>query len=106
MEENNKASSRPGVILCMERGTTSVHIDAYITPEGDLRLYGYDVGSAPTNFLGTDDYEYWLTLPREHKDRVLLLLLEELHGRDSCAVSGFQRFLESKGVPCKFEIWR
>lgn len=93
------------VRLYENRGETSMFIDALITDAGDLQIFGQDVGKAPKEFWGDADYEYWVTVPSEHKDRVLLALIERVFGGRSRAVSEFQDFLNSKGIPCEFGNW-
>ena len=88
--------------LYESEGKTSIYIDAEIRGNGDLQLSGQDVGEGPREFLGDSDYEYWLTVSKEHKDDVLLLLIEKLYGGSSSAVSKFRGLLESKGIPCEF----
>ena len=101
--ENGSSSER--IKLYEKRGETSIFIDAEITDSGDLQLSGQDIGKAPREFWGDDDYEYWLIVPSEQKDRTLLALLEELYGGNPRAVSGFQEFLKRKGIPCAFHSW-
>ena len=88
--------------LYESRDKTSIYIDAEIKGTGDLQLSGQDVGEAPRKFYDDIDYEYWLTVSKEHKDDVLLLLIEKLYGGNSSAVSEFRRLLESSGIPCEF----
>jgi hypothetical protein len=62
-------------------------------------------GDAPAGFWGDDDDEYWLTVPAEEKDRVLLALLEGLYRGRFDAVSRFRDLLETKGIPYRFVNW-
>ena len=82
------------VTLCEERGETSIYIDAEITKDGTLQLSGQDLGQAPEEFWGDSDYEYWLVIPADQKDRVLLALLENQYAGNRRAVSEFQGFLK------------
>ena len=91
--------------LYESRGKTSIYIDAEIKGTGDLQLSGQDVGEAPRKFYGDSDYEYWLTVSKEHKDDVLLLLLEKMYSGNSSVISEFKELLESSGIPCKFHSW-
>jgi len=91
--------------LYESEGKTSIYIDAEIRGNGDLQLSGQDVGEGPREFFGDSDYEYWLTVSKEHKDDVLLLLIEKLYGGSSSAVSKFRGLLESKGIPCEFHSY-
>ena len=88
--------------LYESRGKTDIYIDAEIRGNGDIQLSGQDLGEGPREFFGDSDYEYWLTVSKEYKDDVLLLLIEKLYGGSSTAVSRFRGLLESKGIPCEF----
>jgi hypothetical protein len=87
------------------QGETSVNIDAEITDSGDLLLSGQDVGKAPEEFWGDADYEYWVLVPAEHKDRVLMALMEKVYGGNQSAISDFRAFLGEKGIPSSFHSW-
>ena len=91
--------------LYESRGKTSIYIDAEIKGTGDLQLSGQDVGETPREFFGDSDYEYWLTVSKEHKDDVLLLLIEKLYGGNSSAVSEFRELLKQSGIPCEFKSY-
>lgn len=91
--------------LYESRGKTSIFINAEIKQNGDLQLSGQDVGEAPKEYWGDSDYEYWLTVPGEHKDDVLLLLIERLYRGNASVVSEFRELLESSGIPCEFNSW-
>ena len=69
---------------------------------GDLLLSGQDIGEAPQQIFGKDDYEYWLTVPATEKDRVLLALIEKIYRGNPSVISELREFLESKGIPCEF----
>ena len=88
--------------LFSQGGSTSIHIDARITEEGDLLLSGQDIGEIPEQFFGDSDYEYWLTVPASEKDRLLLALLEKHYGGDSCVISSLRELMESKDIPHNF----
>jgi hypothetical protein len=100
-------STRPpcSIRLYESRGDTTILIDAEIAESGSLQVYGQDLGDAPRQFWGDSDYEYWVTIRPEYKDWVLLTLIEKLYGSNSSAVTEFQEFLRSKGIPCEFGSW-
>jgi hypothetical protein len=98
-------TTRNNVTLCEERGETSIYIDAEITDDGALQLSGQDIGRAPEEFWGDSDYEYWLVIPAEEKDRVLLALLERIYKGNRCAVSELQSFLKERNIPHAFHSW-
>ena len=88
--------------LFSQGGSTSIHIDARITEEGDLLLSGQDIGEIPEKFFGDSDYEYWLTVPAAEKDRLLLALIEKHYAGDAMVVSTMREFMESKNISCGF----
>lgn len=91
--------------LCALSGETSTYIEAEILENGDLRVSGQDIGKAPQEHFGDSDYEYWLTVPGEHKDRLLLALLYQLYQDDSCAVSKLTAILEAAAIPHEFDSY-
>jgi len=93
------------VSLYEQRGETSRFIDAEINEDGDLVVSGQDVGKAPREFWGDADYEFWVHVPSEHKDDVLLALMERVFGGNASAVSDFRGFLKSRGIPNEFDTW-
>ena len=104
----NKGQQQPkakSVSLYEQRGETSRFIDAEINKDGDLVVSGQDVGKAPREFWGDADYEFWVYVPSEHKDDVLLALMEKLYGGNGSAVSDFRDLLKSRGIPNEFDTW-
>lgn len=85
------------VRLYESQGETSSLVDVEITQQGNLQLSGYDIGKTPNEFFGDVDYEYWLSVPAEHKDKVLLTLLEKVYGGSGTAVCGFSRGAGGEG---------
>ncbi|MFW9908268.1 MAG: hypothetical protein ACFFEF_06815 [Candidatus Thorarchaeota archaeon] len=84
------------------RGRTSIFIDAEIDKDGDLVMSGQDLGEAPMKFWGDSDYEYWVHVPSNQKDRVILALLEKLYKDDVKAFSKFRDLLGEKGIPSEY----
>jgi hypothetical protein len=41
---------------------TSIHLDVLISDTDDLVMEGQDIGDAPEQILGDEDYEYWVTV--------------------------------------------
>ena len=93
------------VQLVEERGETSIFIDASIDDEGNLLISGQDVGKAPKEFWGDSDYEYWITISAEDKDKVLLIILESLYKGDLHIISKFRNLLDEKGIMYEFNSW-
>ena len=91
--------------LYEERGETSRFIDVEIEKDGDLVLCGQDVGKAPLEWWGDSDYEFWVTVSSEHKDDLLLALVDRLYGGNSSAVDELRDFLAPRGIDFEFGTW-
>ena len=74
---------------------------ASIEVDGNLRLDGYDLGETPLKFWGDDEYEYWLTVDKEWKDTILLLLAKERFED----FGSFRKWLDEKDIPNRFANW-
>ena len=86
------------ITLVSQGGPTSIHIDVRIDDNGDLVIFGQDIGDAPDEIYGDLDFEYWLSIPAAEKDRVLLLLIEKIYRGNAAVVSEFREFLAAKGI--------
>ena len=64
------------VTLFHQDSSTTIHIEAGIDDSGALRVAGHDLGDAPREHFGHDDYEYVASVAPSDKDRLLLALLE------------------------------
>lgn len=93
------------VMLVKEKGPTSIYIDVRITGEGDLLFSGQDLGEAPKKVFGDSDYEYWLRIAGDQKDRVLMALIEKLYRGNASVISEMQELLDSKGIPNEFSSY-
>lgn len=71
---------------------------AKIDDHGALVLEGCDAGKDMEKFFGDGDFEYWLTIPAEFKDTVLLHLIKERF----TSAHDMRAWLEQKGIPCEF----
>ncbi len=93
------------VELVRSRGVTSIYIDVQIKENGDLLFSGQDIGEAPEEIFGDLDYEYWLTVPADAKDKLLLALIEKHYAGNSSVISELREFMESKQIPCSFSSY-
>ncbi|MDQ1352743.1 MAG: hypothetical protein QG657_3049 [Acidobacteriota bacterium] len=105
MTENKVEIKARSVELLEDRGETSRFTHAEIDEQGKLIMYTQDIGKTPEEVWGDSDYEFWVTVLAEHKDMLLLALIEKLYAGRFSAVDEFRDFLESKGIPHKFENW-
>ncbi|MCX6583219.1 MAG: hypothetical protein NT166_23840 [Candidatus Aminicenantes bacterium] len=105
MAEDNDQMKARRVELLEDRGETSRFTSAEIDEKGKFTIYTTDIGKMPEEVWGDSDYEFWVTVQAEHKDMLLLALVEKLYGGHFSAVDEFRDFLESKGIPHKFENW-
>lgn len=93
------------VRLFEERGETSRFIDATVDEKGDVLVSAQDVGKDPQEWWGDSDYEFWVTVHAQHKDRLLLALIEKLYGGRFHAVDEFRDFVKSRGIPFEWGSW-
>lgn len=105
MEKDPSGRPPPRVQLFEERGLTSRFVDAEILQSGALVISGQDVGEAPEKWFGDSDYEWWVTVRAEDKDRVLLALIEEIFGGRFHASDEFREWLKTKGIPNQFDCY-
>ncbi len=76
-----------------------------IRENGDAEMAGVDDGPGVEKYFGDDDLEWWVTVPKEHKDSELLRLRQEKYQGDSSCKSGFERWLEEHGIPYDSHIY-
>lgn len=121
---------RQEIVLLGDSGpTVRTHLRAWIAESG-LILEGQDLGPAVASMLGDSDYEYWLSVDREHFDRLITELGEKLgqgpeqgddqEMRDRRLLElielawktdvfetdvDFRRWLDSNGIPSKFDSY-
>lgn len=105
MPETDVETITQRVEIFEDRGETSRFTHAEIDDKGKLTLYTTDIGKMAEEVWGDSDYEFWVTVLPEHKDKLLLALIEKLYGGHFSAVDEFRDFLEAKGIPHKFENW-
>ena len=106
MTTTSDDAPNPRTIRLFEhKGSTSSFLDVEIKSDGSLEMSGYDIGEMPERFYGHDDYEYEVTVKPEHKDRLLLALLQEKYDNNFRASSQFMEFLNSRGIPYDFDTW-
>lgn len=88
-----------------EDDATPRFVDVHIGREGELIVSGCDVGDLPMEVWGDEDYEFWVSVPEEQKDWVLLYLLQQRFGGDDKAVSSFKEWLKERGIPFQFNTY-
>jgi hypothetical protein len=104
--DNTKTEPWPKKVqLFEERGPTSRFIHARIEDNGNLVVEGQDVGEEPQKWFDDSDYEFWVTIRAEDKDRVILALIEKVYRGRFKAVDEFREFLEEKEIPFGWMTW-
>jgi hypothetical protein len=93
------------VNLYESHGEISHFIQAEINGNGDLLLMGHNPGQFPTGRRNIEEYEFFVTIPAQYKDQLLLLFLERLYKGNSAAVEQFCDFLKEHGIPFEFKSW-
>ena len=74
-------------------------LTAKIGDNGDLILEGIDAGKDVEELFGDSDFEYWLTIPKDFKETILLHLIKERF----TSAHDMKAWLEQKEIPATFE---
>ncbi len=93
------------VSLYEHRGETSIFLEATTSSGGDFAMAGQDIGRAPQEVWGHDDYEYTVTVSAAEKDRLLLALVKKIYGGDPMGTLHLMKLLEAEGIPYSFQRW-
>ncbi len=82
----------------------SVRLDVLVDGSGNLVMEGEDIGPKVKRFLGKEEYEFWVKVPKRHKDLLLLHLVKEAFGEGAIS-SDFMRWLDEKKIPYQFHSY-
>lgn len=93
------------VELCQQTGDLRIRIDAAIDDKGNLLLSGQELGAAVREFWGDNDYECWLLVSSEQKDRLLLALIKQLYAGNTDAVGELCQWLREDDIPYVFDSY-
>jgi hypothetical protein len=101
--EDDSRKAKTVLLYQAEWGKEFRSTKAYLTQEseGDLVIRTEDPGDITKHLTCDYDYDLWITVKAEHKDHVLLALINKVFGGNSTAVWAFKDFLESNGIPCE-----
>lgn len=90
-------------------GNIEHHLSLFINDQGAVVLEGQDLGSTVQEALPTSEgeCEYWLTVPPECKDWVLLNLIRERFDCDAEKPLDmlFREWLEQRNIPYKYSSY-
>jgi hypothetical protein len=50
---------------------------------------------------GMDDYEFYLTIKKSGKDKLIVALLEKLYGNNDSCTKEFEELMRKNGIPCE-----
>ncbi len=98
MTKGTSNARKKKVPLYEVKGATSRYIDAEINKDGDLVIFGQDLGKAPREFWGDSDYEFWAHVPAKYKDDVFRILLEKLNTGKIKIDDEFRDFMRSRKI--------
>ena len=80
----------------------NIYLDAYIEKKNNnLMLEGQMTFAGGSSEFGDSDYEYWLTIPKEYKDQLLLDILSQCFG-DGNGFGNFKTFCDEHKIEYKF----
>lgn len=91
----------PDPVILMEPtgGVTSFRVTAAISPAtGEVIVHGQDQGSGSVTNFSAAEYEWFLTIPAEEKDRLVLELLRSAVGGDARVREVLGEWLKERGV--------
>lgn len=80
----------------------SSFMDGCVGKDGDLVIDCADIGEKVKQIWGDYDYEWWITVRREHVPKVLLLLIKERFANKS---EEFREWLKGHNIPSEFDSW-
>ena len=75
--------------------SVAVYLEAHVDDDGSLNLEGQDIGDSVEKYWGDSDYEYFLYVKKENKEKILPLLMKERF----VSMSDFVNWLGEKGIP-------
>ncbi len=79
---------------------TKVFVEVHIDPStGSMVMAGQDLGAAPRKFFDKDEYEYFLGVKAEQKDRLLLHLMQHVFGGEEGTRSAIAEWLDERNIP-------
>ena len=93
------------VNLFESRGETSRFIYVKIDETGDFIFSCRDVGKEPRKLFDDQDYEFWVTINSNNKDKLLLALLESIYKGNFHVVDDFREFLKLREIPFEWMTW-
>jgi hypothetical protein len=83
----------------------SILLDIRISDADDLVMEGHDIGPRVEEIRGDDDYEYWVTVQKKYKDRLLLNLIKDVFADVPGPSSAYMEWLKEKGMPYDFSSY-
>ena len=84
---------------------TWLHLDIIVNDADNLVIEGHDIGPAVEWFFGDDDYEYWVTVQKGHKEWLQLNLIKDAFADHPKPSSAYMEWLEQKGILYDFSSY-
>ncbi|MGE0601769.1 MAG: hypothetical protein AB7J35_19890 [Dehalococcoidia bacterium] len=79
---------------------TKVFVEVHIDPAtGNMVMAGQDLGAAALKFFGEDEYEYFLSVKADQKDRLLLHLMQHVFAGVENTRTAIAEWLDGRGIP-------
>ena len=90
----------PAVLLEPTAGITSFRVTAAISPaNGDVIVHGQDQTTGSVTHFAASEYEWFLTIPAEEKDRLVLELLSAMLRGDVRVRESLSAWLKEREIP-------
>ena len=86
------------VIRHEDRSDGYNELSVTIDKKGSIVLEGVDTGEDVCKFFGDWDFEYWLKIPPDYLETVLLFLIKDRF----LSVHDMQKWLEERDIPSQF----
>lgn len=90
------------ILFKNDEGPTRTTLEADVDEKGNLVLSGCDLGDAPREAFGDSDYEWWIAVPAEHRNAVLLELMKDRFGH-ATGTTTFMEWLDARAIPHTFK---
>jgi hypothetical protein len=91
--------------IAQETGVESRYISLAIRDDGSIRMDGADWGPTAEQFWGSDEYEFWVTVPSHAVAKLAFVLLQDKFTGRAEAVSEFRDFCKQHDVEHSFDNW-
>jgi hypothetical protein len=91
--------------LARQVGTEFRSVYLHLEDDGRIKMDAQDIGPASKRMWGSDDYEFWVHVPRAEVSKLAFELLREKFSGQLNAVHAFRDWCEAHEVKHQFDSW-